>query len=361
METGASQNWRYVGWLCFIILFLSLSYYLVSVAYPFGYFLDTLKLFSNGVGDSGWSLTSNTIGLEICLLVFLLLTMIVIVRGINRGLEEISLITVPIYFILLLGLAIYVCLQGNFGAAFNYLFHTSPDQGALTVFVAALTFAFFKLNVGMGSMMVYGSYLPYSVPLGKSTAIIILLDAIASILSYFIICPLLLQSPLVSSQEVLSYQNVLQIFMNTPHGVLVACLFFFAALLAAWTPTIAMAESATLILIERLEIKRFSAAFLISVIAVVAGTVFVLSETQWQDITLFSTWTIAGFIANFASDIATPASAFMVAVFCGWIVGSSISESELGFKSSLYSFWRFLIRYVAPIGILLIVWAIGFS
>lgn len=368
MESGASLSWRYLGWLCFIILFLTLSYYTVSVAFPLGYLADTVKmLFTQGTSINITSfdfnhLSSNFYGLEFCFLLFLILTMLVIIRGINRGLEGISLITVPTYFVILFLLAIFSSSQGSFIASVNYLFHIPADQPIWPIVFTALTFAFFKLNVGMGSMIVYGSYLPYTVPLGQSTAIIVTLDAIASLLSYFIICPLMLQSNLTGGgNETLSYQNIMLIFSSAPHGLLIAALFFFAAVIAAWTPTIAMAESAVLTLIERFQITRLRGVVLVGIGAIVVGTIVVLSITNWPTIILFSTWTIDAFIQNFASDLATPLSAFFIAIFCGWIVKRTITFNELAFNPIIYKIWRSVLRYLAPICIAIIFLGIGFN
>lgn len=366
MESRASRYWRWIGWLCFLILFLTLSYYTVSVAFPLSYLIDNIGILAHHGTSPNFetidytNISAHFAAFEICFLIFLVATMAVIVRGINRGLEGISAITVPIYFILLFILAIYACIQGNFIGALAYLFHVPETQTMLPIFFAALTFAFFKLNVGMGSMMVYGSYLPYEVPLAQSTIVIVLLDAIASLLSYFIICPLMLQSHLNAHEATLAYHDVMLIFTAAPHGVIVAFFFFLAAVVAAWTPTIAMAESSALTLIERLQITRLKGAAIIFILAFILGTLCVLSYTHWSHILIFSRWTIDQFVQIVAADIATPISAFLIAIFSGWVVARSITESELEFYPFFYRIWRFLIRYLAPISILLILILVGF-
>lgn len=349
MESEGSRYWRLVGWLCFFIAFFTVSYYTVSVAFPVGYFF-------NSVSSNQLNLTSDFVALEICFLFFLLVTMVVVARGINKGLEVISAITVPCYFVILLGLAVYSSTHGNFIGALHSLFQINSDQAILPILVAALTYAFFKLNIGMGTMMVYGSYLPYSVPLVRSTLFIVLFDIVISLLSYFIISPLmLLQTDAVVHDKALSfYQNIMIIFNMVPHGEIIAILFFFAAIIAAWTPTIAMAETAVITLIERLQLSRYIATFLVTVCAILVGTVVVGSDTLASHVMLFDRWSIAGFIQNIVSDCATPISAFLLAIFCGWVATRDITAKELGFKQSVYFIWRFLLRYVVPVFILMI-------
>jgi NSS family neurotransmitter:Na+ symporter len=341
LESDASSRWRFLGWLCFLILFLTLSYYIVMVAFPLEYLFNSLKLLISSDLTNTFN-TNAFFPLEICFLLFLFLTMAVIIRGINRGLEKISFIVVPLYFIILLGVAFFLGFQGNFLTALQGLFQIIPDQSLLEIMLIALVFAFFKLNVGMGSMMVYGSYLPYNVSLGKSTGIIIGLDALASLLSYFIISPMS-----QNSSAGLSLQNMGLMFSSMPHGIVVASLFFLAAVIAAWTATIAIAESAAITMIERWQISRVKA-------------VIILSNTLWPDVLIFSHWTIEGFIKNFASDMATPIAATLIAIFCGWIVAKQITYDELGFSPVIYNVWRVLVKYVCPVFIIFIFLMIGF-
>lgn len=343
MESGASRHWRLLGWLCFLIAFFTVSYYTVSVAFPVGYFI-------NSISTAQLNLTSDFLALEICFLFFLIATMVVIARGINKGLETISAITVPMYFFILLGLAIYASMHGNFSAALHALYQVHSDQAIFPVLIAALTYAFFKLNVGMGTMIVYGSYLPYSVPLGRSTLMIVSFDLIISLLSYFIIAPLMLSQPdFVIQHHALSfYQNMMLIFNSVPNGIWVAGLFFLAAIIAAWTPTIAMAETVVITLMERLHLTRYVATFLVTICAILVGTLIVVSDTIASHVLLYG-YTIGNFIQNLISDCATPVSAILLAVFCGWIVTRDILLRELGFTSGIFNLWRFLLSYFIPV------------
>lgn len=362
MESGASRYWRLIGWLCFIVLFLTLSYYTVAVAFPLSYLISNVKwLFTGANVESTLSidLSAHFFLFEISFLIFLAATMAVIVRGINRGLEGISRVIVPAYFVILLLLAVYSSLTGDFLHSILSLFYIPQNQAIFPIFFVALTFAFFNLNVGMGSMMVYGSYLPYRVPLAKSTIWILLLDALASILSYFIIAPY--QSGSISPTTNTTYADLMTLFSGGSHGVLIASFYFLVAVMMAWTPTIAMAESATLILIERFRLSRLKSTLFITAGSLALGTLLVFAKTLGTHIFVIPNWSIDDFIQNFASDIATPISALLIAIFAGWIVSRHISESELDFYPIFYRKWRLLIRYLAPVCIVLVLSLVGFS
>ena len=356
--SNASQRWRNVGWITFIVAFLSLSYYLAAVAFPLQYFIATSSaLYGQGFSTTHsmslhGSLASNFYLLEFSFFLLLIATLIVIARGINRGLEGISRVTVPTYFIILVIIAIYTCTRGHFANSLTALFAIKPDQTTLTVLFAAMSFAIFKLGVGMGSMIVYGSYLPFSASFGKSTVIIVISDMLISLLAYFIIYPLMLESNPSQFINNLTQYNVIYIFPNISGGLIIALFLFLAAVIAAWTATIAMAETATVTLIERFNISRLRATWMVGLGALIVGTFAVLTHTQWIDVILFGEVPIRGILRNITSNIFTPISAFFIALVIGWVLKQDISKLELHFNHWLFSIWLFIVRYLAPIFIL---------
>src|SRR5262249_19391183 len=154
----------------------------------------------------------------------------------------------------------------------QHLISAPPHISWMTIFFAALAFAFFKLGVGMGTMIVYGSYLPNTVSLGRSTLIIVIVDALIALLAYFVLFPLIYTLTPEVLGERLNHYNVIFVFMHIPHGLIVAALFFFAAILAAWTPMIAMAETVTVTLIERCHLLRRRSTAIIGLLLLCVGT-----------------------------------------------------------------------------------------
>lgn len=341
MESGANRYWRLIGWICFIILFLTFSYYAVNVAVPLSLSIDNLTSILTGSHTVKAALSVPLHALYF--LIFLFCTLFVIARGINRGLESISRIVVPAFFIIFLGLACYASMQGNFSGALSYLIHFQTGLTPDLLFTA-LVYAFFKLNTAMGCMIVYGSYVPATTRLGKSTLIIAGFDILASLLSYFIIFPLLLSEPgLVSTLTSLNPLEILTLFFKIPGGLVVAFIFFLGATMAAWMPTIAFAEGATVTLIERAGLKRITATMIIGGIALIIGASIIFSPL------VFSSINLEHIIQEIARDWLTPLSALLIAIFSGWIIRQDVARSELDFGTKLFSIWRFLIRYIVPV------------
>lgn len=358
LEADASRHWRKAGWLCVGIAFLTLGYYTVQAAFPLGYLLSSIRnLFVYGASEPmaiavNDNLMTQFMPLELFFILFLLSTMFVIFRGINRGLEAISFIVVPTYFIILLCLATYACVSGNFAESLGALTDVTPDYSVLTVLFAAMGYAFFKLNVGMGTMIVYGSYLPFSASLGRSTAIVVLFDALISLLSYFVIYPLMLYSH--NFMGSLNNHTVMYVFTEVPNGILVATLFFLATVLAAWTSTIAMAETVAVTLIERFGLTRRLATCWVFLGALLIGTFAALTYTEWVNVMLLQSISLEAITRKVTNYVLTPIAALLIAFFVGWAVNTRITQSSLEFANGLYRVWLFLIRYVVPVAIFIV-------
>ncbi|MDA8561950.1 sodium-dependent transporter [Gammaproteobacteria bacterium] len=360
LESDVNFKWRKLGWLSFIVVFLTLSYYIVAAAFPLGYFLESLNNFIAHHGLSETKLFSEInildsfLELEVCFLIFLILAMAVIFRGINKGLETISSITVPAYFVILLMLVGYVATYGNFTESFINLISINTSAPVQEVFLSALALALLNYNVGMGIMIVYGSYLPYHVPLNKTTFIIVIVDILISLMAYFIIYPLLLVSNPDGLTTSLSNFNIIEVFYAVPNGLFIACFFFFAAVLAGWTPIIAMLETAVVTLIERLRITRLLACLLAGAGVFILGSIEVGFYVKSINLFEIDNYEVHNFVKFLTMDVLAPISALMMAFFVGWVINKDISKQELNFKPMLYNFWIFLVRFVVPLGVLIV-------
>jgi len=261
-------------------------------------------------------------------------------------------------FSIVLSLAIYLSTLGYFGQAINHLFISHPDIALSEIFLVALALAFMKYKIGMGVMIVYGSYLPYHVSLTKSTLIVIVLDAIISFCSYFIIFSLTLAASPDVNLNALSNHNVFSIFNSVPYGLIIAALFFFAAILIAWTPIIAMAETVVLTLIERFHCSRRLASCVLIVCLLILGAIEVATHLPWGDIKVVGYYHLHNFLKNMTLDVLMPIAAFWMAIFVGWTIPPQITKAELNFKPGFYSLWLFLMRYVVPVAIAIVLFTV---
>lgn len=348
MEEHASNHWRNLGWLCFFILILSLPLYIASVSFPVEYFFYSLKMVFSHSGPLPYYRTLDKYAeLLVCFIVFLAPATLLVMRGINKGIETISCIIVPFYAVVLTILAIYINSKTGLTAEVQDLLSWPPHQSLFTVFSAGLIYAFFKLNIGMGTMIVYGTYLPYNVSLAKSTIMVILLDAFVSIASYLIICPLTIKSHLVY----LTSESAYIVFSSSPGNYIIASLFFLTTIMGTWLPTIAMIEAATVILIERFFFSRPFATLVVSFIAFLLGAMVIFSNLRWRGIFSIQYRSMALWLNDIVTIFLMPISAMLMAIFIGWIVSKETTKDELEFGTVWYKIWLFLVRFIVPIAI----------
>lgn len=355
IESESQFPWHYIGWLCFAILFSVVCYYGIEAAYPLAYAATSLTSIVQNI-DYGASLASTLTNHATLLagffLVFIAVIFLITARGINKGLETICRVVVPGVFVIMLFLAIYSCSVGNTKAAVTALFGYAQHSFNFGVMFAAFTYAFFKLNVGMGCMIVYGSYLPLTVKLGRSAIIIAIMDGVFSLLAYFTLAPLLLLVTHGQSLGNFAYQAIPKLFAATESHMLFTQLFFLATVLAAWMPTIAMAETMTVIITEVFKLSRQKATAILATAVALVGVIIIIFSSPSFTFTFAHYHNLRTIIEAISSNILVPISAMLIAAFVGWIMHTNITETELGFSRSIYSIWLFLIRIVAPFGII---------
>lgn len=350
IEIGASRHWKKIGWLCLLILLLILPAYSVEASFPFSYFIYSVLSLFNSVplvaqeAATVFDLADKIEPTDIILLtVFLAAAFTVVVRGINRGLEQLSRIIVPCFYLIFVGLAVYAGVMGNFPAAVkqltNFDFHQLLN---IKMLFAAFIYAFFKLNVGTGIMIVYGSYLPLAAPLGRSALYVVLFDIIASLLAYFAIYPLVLNSALTAIIK-LDYQTIYHLFTQVAGGDIAVILFFLAATLAAWMPTIAITESIVVTLMERFDLSRRAATLVTGVVVLIMATMIILSYSEFVKLDVNHLLTLL------SDNILIPISALFTAIFIAWVVSKKTTFDELGINPIAFNFWYILVRYLAPV------------
>ena len=361
MQNHKSPLWQFLGWWGALALLLVLSFYSVvagwSIAYIFKLWTGQLQSLDQLQIISLWNdFLANPWELLMWHSIFMCLTMWVVTKGIQNGLEQASKIMMPGLFIVLIILTIYNAIIGDFAQAINFLF--APDFSKLnhSVLIDALGQAFFSLAIGAGCMLTYGCYVPQNTKIIHNVFLISTLIIIVSVLSGLTIFPLVFaySLPPESGPELMFY--VLPIAFNSmPMGTLFGGLFFLMLLFAAWTSSISMAEPQVMLLIEHLKISRLKAAIMVGGISWILGGLSLLSFNILKDVQLFGTWDIFSAISNFATNIILPTGALGFAIFAGWALKAQDAKTGLNITShTIFNLWRFTIRYISPLGILLI-------
>jgi NSS family neurotransmitter:Na+ symporter len=262
----------------------------------------------------------------------------------------------PGLFAILLILALYACVTGDFQQAWHFLFHFQYTELNRTVLVDALGHAFFSLALGAGCMLAYGTYLPPRTSIVHSVCIIAALDVLVAILSGLAIFPIVFQYHLPpDAGPDLMFKTLPIAFAQMPGGFLIGGLFFILLTFAAWTSSISLAEPLVMIGIERLKWTRIKACMIVGAMAWVLGIGCVLSFNYWAAFKPLAYCGIQGnyfdVITDFTTNLLLPLGGILFAIFTGWKLNPEILQETLALQLNHFKIWYFLIRYLVPIGI----------
>ena len=359
-DEGLHPAWAGLGWLGVMTGFIILSFYSVVA----GWILDYIFRAGSGIfttstdeeiGEIFAKLLSNPEQLFILHTVFMLLTIMVVSMGVKNGLERAVKYLMPMLFIMLIILVGYAMSTAGFGRGLTYIF--TPDFSQLTRegLLEALGHAFFTLSLGMGAVMIYGSYMPQNASIAKTTLTIAFADTLVAILACLIIFPLVFTYELEPGQGPgLIFVTLPIVFGQMPYGELFGTLFFILVALAAWTSAISLLEPAVAWLVENRHLKRPFASALAGTTVWLLGIGSLLSFNEWSEAKLFDK-TFFDTVDYLSSKIMLPLGGFLITVFVAWLISkkSVVDELNLG-EGFIFRAWFFTVRYIAPTGVIVI-------
>jgi len=360
-EAGADKNWHYLGWMGVTAGFLILSYYSVIAGWASAYVLKAFTgSFLGADASSIRVLFDDFVGSPIKLLfwhtLFMLATMLIVARGVNTGLEKAVRFLMPGLFVLLMLMVAYaMTFDDYYDKGIKFLF--TPDFSKITAdgVLTAMGHAFFTLSLGMGAIMVYGSYLPKDVSIAKTAYVIAGADTAVALLAGIAIFPIVFASGLEpAAGPGLIFQTLPIAFGNMTGGWLFGILFFVMLVFAALTSSISLIEPAVAWLIENKNMSREQACIWSGLVTWVLGFGTVFSFNVWSEFKIFDR-TVFQLLDYLTANLMLPIGGFCIAVFAGWIMKQQHTEQELEMPTPLgYQLWKVLVRYVSPAAVFLV-------
>ena len=300
--------------------------------------------------------------------IFMTLTVFAVGRGVSSGIEKVAVWLMPIFFVLLIAITVYGAFTGAFGAALAFLFDFEPARLLdPSVQLSALGQALFSLSLGSALMITYGAYAARDINLAKTSVQIASADTSVAIIAglaifpitFAVLAPASLNAILDGQEQVqgglgLLFVNLPVAFQAMPAGSLIGLLFFIMVFFAALTSSVALLEASVSWAIGRFNKPRWL------VTAVLGGLAFLIgawasfsfnSQADFQpfDFMIFSGQPVFGIIDELTAKILLPTSALLVAIFVGWIADRRLIDSENGLDGNLHRTWLFLVRWVCPV------------
>ncbi len=350
------KKWHWIGWMGLVTSFILLSFYSVVGGWILSYLARalTFSLKSTDYGELFGTVITNPIEVLSAQALFMFLTIWIVQGGVKAGIERASRWMMPLLFIFFIVLAIRSLTLDGAMAGVRFLF--VPDWSFLTgkTFLLALGQAFFSLSVGVTAMVTYASYLPKEERLGQSALNVSILNIFISLLAGLVIFPAVFalgHSP--EEGPGLIFVILPAIFNEIPLGSIFMIIFFILLLFATLTSSIAMLEIVVSTGIQKRYDRRRRMAWILGLLIFIVGIPSALSFGVLSGVHL-----PGGSIFDFAdiltSRIGMPINALLVSLFAGHILTSADTTDELRMNPAVHSLWKVIVRYIAPVAIILI-------
>ena len=357
--------WKIGGYLGVSASFLIMSFYSVIAGWGMSYILMSLTGFYNGrthqeIFEIFQKLSSSGSISLLWHFIFTAITMTIVMSGVRKGIEHWSKIMVKILLITLFALFLYSVTLPGFSKAAAFVFF--PDTKAFTMssLLDALGLAFMTMSIGQGIMISYGSYLSGKENLIKLSCIVAGSVMIVAILASLTIFPIIFTFDLpLNSGPGLVFQTLPYLFAKLPGAMIISTLFFILFVFTALTSAVPLVEVVTTNIMERYKTGRKKTAMLVSLSTFIFGIPSALAYSstlfpQWKSIfrtNFFDT------INDFVSIWIIPLAGLFTSLFIGYVVEKKIIRNEIVSNNStaiIWHVWRFFIRYIVPIFIILI-------
>ena len=366
-DEGHSPHWQYLGWLGVLAGFLILSYYSVIAGWAMSYIFKTadgtfVGATADGVNSIFSNLLSNPEGILCWHTIFMVMTMIVVSRGVRGGLEKAVKFMMPALFALLLILLGYSVNTGYFDQGLAFMFNPDFSKLGWKAVVIAMGHSFFTLSLGMGAIMVYGSYLPHNASIAKTSIAVSLADTAVALTAGMVIFPIVFANGLQAEQGPgLIFKTLPIAFGTMDGGTFFGTLFFILLVFAAWTSSISLIEPAVAWLVENHGFNRVAASVWAGIVTWLVGLITVFSFNIWSDVKLlhhvkgFEDATPFDLMDFVTSNLMLPIGGLLIAIFAVWLMSKNASRDELKLQNeTVYLIWRYVVKFITPIAVLIV-------
>ena len=360
LAEGKSRHWQWAGGLNLLAAFTIEVVYCVVAGWVLLYLFEALLTGFSGVDATSAELAFTAVlndvpGLLLWSVFGLAIAGAIVFSGVQRGIERAVKVLMPTLFGLLVLLAIYNVFAGGFEEAVAYLFTADFSKVNGGMILAAIGQAFFSIGVAMAGMMTFGAYLPKNVSIGGSVLIIIVADTMVALVAGLVIFPAVFNYGLDPAGGAgLIFQTLPVAFAQMPGGHIVGVLFFLLLSVAAITSMVGLIEPLVSWLEEHRGIARPSGTLMVISATAAMSVISVLSYNVWAGVSVFGVDlnTALDFLPN---QIMLPLGGLLIAIFAGWFVSKSSAKEELALGSgALFEIWHWLIRYLVPLAVLVI-------
>ena len=367
-KLSKSKFWASLGGMGVVAGFLILSFYAIIAGWSIGYIIESINgnffLWPDPTASAEHfnSLVSNVYWTMGYFAFFMILTIVIVFAGVQRGIERASKIMMPVLFILLVVLMIRGLTLPGAGKGVEFLWNPDWSKITASTILLALGHAFFTLSLGMGAMLTYGSYMSEEDNVPSAAFQIVILDTLIALIAGMAIFTSVFSVGLdPAAGPGLIFHTLPGVFTKMPGGYFFSILFFIALAIAALTSSISLLEVVVSYFVDELKWKRHKAAIVLGIIIFLIGVPSALSFNLLSDFRILG-YDIFDAVDRLASNILLPLGGLLISIFVAWVWGFDkvIPNLKKGAEKLfenypwVLSFWKIFIRYLSPVLIFLV-------
>jgi len=357
-----NKKYAFIGYIVAFIPAIILPYYSVIGGWVMKYLWVFL---SGGIKDAAndayfGAFISQTWQPVFWFFLYISVTAIVVLFGVEKGVERVSKIMMPVLVVLSIFIAAYsVFLPGAMDGVLYYILPDFSKFSATTV-LAAMGQLFYSMSLAMGIMITYGSYMKKDVSLESSVKQIEYFDTGIAFMAGLMIIPAVFSfsggtPEALGKGPSLMFVTLPKVFENMMGGTYIGVLFFILVLFAALTSSISLMETVLSIICDKLKVSRKISCLIVFVFSVTLGLLSTLGYGPLATVKIIG-MQFLDFFDFISNSVLMPIVAFLTCVFVGYIIkpSSVIEEVELSGRFKNKNLFVFVIKYLAPVFIVLI-------
>ena len=362
------SKWHIHGWFCMLGCYLLMMYYTTVSGWMTSYFYK----FATGTFESGMTseqvsgvfsqLQSNPIEMVIWMAIITILGFLVCSRGIQKGIEKVSMVMMIALLVLILALAVNSILLSGAGEGLKFYlvpdFEKVSEIGIGNIVSAAMNQSFFTLSLGIAAMEIFGSYMSKDDTLPGESVKICALDTFVAIMAGLIIFPACFSYGVEPDQgPALIFITLPNVFVNMAGGRIWGTLFFLFMTFACFSTIIAVFENIISFCIDMFKISRTKSVIINAVIILIASLPCVFGFNIWSGFELLGQ-NVLGIEDFLVSNILLPVGSLIYLLFCvtkfGWGFDNYLAECNTGKGMKFARFLKPYFQFVLPILVLIV-------
>ena len=356
------EKFGFLGYLAASVPILILPYYCVIGGWVMKYIGVFLKgEVTAAAGDKYFNnFIGGTISPLLLFLFFLGVSALVVALGVEKGVERVSKVLMPVLLLLTIGISIYVATLPGVGEGIKYYLLPDFSKFSIKTLCAAMGQLFYSMSIAMGIMVSYGSYVKKEINLNKSVNHIEIFDTSVAFLSGFMIVPAVYvfsgEAGLKTGGAGLMFETLPKVFEKMPLGRWIGFVFFVLVLLAALTSSISLMEAVASMFMDKFKISRKLAVLIIFGVSILLGIPSALGYGALGGVKPLG-MDFLTFFDYVSNSVIMPIVAIGTCVLIGWFVGTKTIENEITINGEPFKrreIFHVMVKYVAPVFLLVI-------